>query len=73
MGSNGLGGDVYVFRSAEDPVQLCHLEFVNDVSEPPKVGITFFPDLFAELSSIIPPLLPRLQEGIDHLNASQPF
>ena len=73
MGSNGLGGDVYVLRGPEDPVQLCHLALVNAETEPTKVGITFFPDQFAEFSEIVTPLLPRLRDGIDHLNASQPF
>ena len=34
-GSNGLGGDVYILRSAEDPARVAHLaalEGNNDVS-----------------------------------------
>eukprot|EP00959_Pyramimonas_sp_CCMP1952_P085853 1795881-Pyramimonas_sp.AAC.1 len=50
MGSNGLGGDVYVLRSAEDPVQ-------NSESEPPRVVINFFPDQFAEFHATIEPHL----------------
>lgn len=73
MGSNGLGGDVYVLRSAEDPVLLCHLELVTSDSEPPHVTINFLPDQFAEFHELVSPLIPRLQEGIDHLNDSLPF
>eukprot|EP00959_Pyramimonas_sp_CCMP1952_P138660 2902306-Pyramimonas_sp.AAC.1 len=63
MGSNGLGGDVYILRSAEDPVQICHIDLVNSESEPPRVAINFFPDQFAEFHAIIEPHLQRLQEG----------
>eukprot|EP00959_Pyramimonas_sp_CCMP1952_P111601 2334116-Pyramimonas_sp.AAC.1 len=73
MESNGLGGDVYILHSAGDPVLLCHLDLVSSDSVPPHVAITFFPEQFAEFHELVSPLVPRLQEGIDHLNESLPF
>jgi len=73
MGSNGLGGDVDVLRSAEDTVLLCHLELVTSDFEAPHVTIKFLSDQFAEVSELVSPLIPRLQEGIGHLNDSMPF
>ena len=72
MGSNGLGGDIYVLRAPEDPVILFHVSIDNSGVKP-VIALQFEPEQFAEFHATITPLLERIQDGVAHLNASLPF
>eukprot|EP00959_Pyramimonas_sp_CCMP1952_P329698 6902984-Pyramimonas_sp.AAC.1 len=72
VGSNGLGGDIFLLRKPEDPVLVCHLQLVTGGPRN-EVAITFFDEQFAEFHAVLQPLVEDLKKGVEHLDAGAPF
>ncbi|CAK0856209.1 unnamed protein product, partial [Prorocentrum cordatum] len=67
VGSNGLGGDIFLLRKPEDPVLVCHLQLVTGCPRN-EVAIAFFEEQFAEFHAVLRPLVEDLKKGVEHLN-----
>eukprot|EP00959_Pyramimonas_sp_CCMP1952_P233239 4873917-Pyramimonas_sp.AAC.2 len=72
MGSNGLGGDIYVLRAPEGPVILFHVS-IDSSGVKPAVALQYEPEQFAEFHASVTPLLDQIKDGVAHLNASLPL
>ncbi|CAK0910874.1 unnamed protein product, partial [Prorocentrum cordatum] len=70
MGSNGLGGDIYVLRAPEGPVILFHVS-IDSSGVKPAVALQYEPEQFAEFHASVTPLLDQIKVPLSVEAASQ--